>query len=115
MIDETVKLPAVLRGKLQFGNRAQIDALAEIERQITEQEKCAKRKKEYAELKAQGKLKYFRVKVTYKGHEYLDVWAKDKEAACDIAETMGDSFDVDLEIDDIYAIETNPPDNKAQK
>ena len=38
MIDETVKLPAVLRGKLEFGNQAQIDALADIERDITRQE-----------------------------------------------------------------------------
>ena len=115
MIDETVKLPAVLRGKLKFGNRAQIDALADIERDIVRQEERVKRKEEHAKLEAQGKLKYFRVKMTYEGHEYFYVWAKDKKDACDIAETMGDSFDVDLEIDDIYAIETNPPDNKAQK
>jgi len=102
MIDQTVLIPAILRGKLEFGNRAQIDALQFYNVQLAKQE-------EHTKLALEGKLRYFQVNIKYDGWGYVNVWAKDEENACDLANYMGDPFDIDWEIDEMDAEETKPP------
>ena len=85
------KLPEPLKRKLVFGDREQINALADLERQITEQEKITK-------ARAEGTLKKFNVTVEAQGVTYLDVWAIDKDHAEKLAEKMEvDIYDFDFD------------------
>ena len=95
------KLPTILRKKLEFGNRTQINALKSLANQIDEQNK-------YVKLQAKGKLKYFEVKLEIKSIHRNKVWAENKAEACKIAET---EFCGDADSDDImnaWADETTP-------
>ena len=92
------KIPEPLKRKLVFGDREQINALAELDRQITEQEKITK-------AMAEGTLKKFTVKVAVDGHTYVDVWATDEAHAEEVAEDMEvDLYDFKFNYD-YYATE----------
>jgi len=79
------KLPEPLKRKLVFGDREQINALAELERQITEQEKITK-------ARVEGTLKKFNVTVEAEGFTHIDVWATDKDHAEELAGKMEVDF-----------------------
>ena len=88
----TNKLPKILQGKLEFGNREQIDALRVYEAKLEEHE----------ENKEAG-LKKYKVKIHYRGTEILEVWARDKSHADDVAREKADE-PWDWEIKDIDII-----------
>lgn len=98
------RLPIVLQGRLEFGNRAQINALNQIERQQEAQSR-------HADAQAAGKLKYYHVNVNIEGTYSIKVWAVDEHEAEDIAEDMfcGELDDWEFRGDN-DAHETEPQD-----
>ena len=95
------KLPAVLQGKLKFGNQAQINALADLERQITAQETHTKRQ-------AMGQLVYYEVNSKISANVTQHVWAKNECQACEIAEKLFNGDIDDYNIDYSEADEDEP-------
>jgi len=92
--------PIALKQPLQFGNRAQIEALRVIRKQVAEQEKRTKDLKE-------GLLKEYFVTIEFTGETTVRVWATSKDEAEDIAGL--DGFEPDeVEIDSAYAREVQP-------
>jgi hypothetical protein len=81
MISESVPLPEVLKGKLEFGNREQIDALRNYEIEITKQEESTKKI-------LSGTLTQYQVTVEYTAEETFTVWASDKKAAEEAADDI---------------------------
>jgi hypothetical protein len=92
---EMKNLPAVLKGKLKFGNRNQIDALRQMEADVEKQE-------ERTNAKLNGDLKYYGVEIKVEGRFFTNVWAQDEAQAQDLA---ADEFDGDL--DDCECTESN--------
>lgn len=84
------ELPAVLKKPLVFGDRAQIEALNEVELTINE--------KERGEILSSGFKKY-RVIFDYSAEHTVDVFAKDKEEAQKIAEEEHERSDIEMELD----------------
>jgi len=95
------KLPAVLQGKLKFGDRAQISALRVLERQISAQEG-------YLKKQAAGELVYYEVNSKISASVTQHVWAKNEDQACDIAGELFDGDIWDWEIDYSEADESSP-------
>jgi hypothetical protein len=87
-------------GKLEFGNREQIDKLREYEMQIAHQEKTTK-------IKVDGDIKYYRVRLEFVSRTHIKVWATSRKQACEIAEKMVDPFDLEPEFEDAHAVEIN--------
>ena len=97
-----IKLPKILRGKLEFGNRAQINALRQYEIQIDQQN-------QHADLQAKGQLKFYEVEFELKGRWTRNVWAENKEKAENIANELFDGYDVDdMEINYVNVYERKP-------
>jgi len=88
----TNELPKILQGKLEFGNREQIDALKEYYDKLEKNEE-----------NIEAGLKKFKVKIHYRGTEILEVWARDKSHADDVARKKADE-PWDWEIRDIDII-----------
>ena len=95
------RLPAVLQGKLKFGNQAQISALEQLGAQIAAQEDHAKRQ-------ATGKLVYYEVNMKISANFTEHVWAKNECEACQIAEDLFCGDIDDWEIDYSEADEDTP-------
>ena len=89
----TNELPKILQGKLEFGNKEQIDALKEYYDKLEKNEE-----------NIEAGLKKFKVKIHYRGTEILEVWARDKSHAYDVAGEKADE-PWDWEIKDIDIIE----------
>ena len=98
MLLNTTTLPSCLKGRLEFGNRDQIKALAEIERQIIAQEERTRAINE-------GELKQFDVTITYTGYKEITVWAISAMEAEEIARDEDCSEPDELEIDYVRAVE----------
>lgn len=96
-------LPPELSGKLEFGNRIQINALRAYEAELDQQNS-------FSELQAEGKLKYYEVSYKVSGHWSIKVWAKNTDHAKQIAENMfNDGEDIDdLEVDYADVDEIHP-------
>jgi len=93
-------MESALKEPLQFGNRAQIEALRVIRKQVAEQEKRTK------DIK-RGLLKEYFVTIKFTGETTARVWATSKGEAEDLASF--DGFEPDeLEIDGVYAREARP-------
>jgi len=92
MLAKTVAVPEVLRGRLEFGNAAQIEALKAIEREIAEQEERTQRE-------AAGELREWIVHVEISGDIEVDgIWAATEKEALEIVRAGEvDYSDFDLE------------------
>ena len=92
MLAKTVEVPEVLKGRLEFGNVRQIQALAAIEREIAEQEERTQRE-------AAGELREWIVHVEISGDIEVDgIWAATEKEALEIVRAGEvDYSDFDLE------------------
>jgi len=92
MLAKTVPVPEVLKGRLKFGDVAQIEALKAIEKEIAEQEERTQRE-------AAGELKEWNMHVEISGDIEVDgIWAVSEKEAREIVESEEvDYSDCDLE------------------
>ena len=80
-------LPQILKGKLEFGNRDQIDAMQNYERELDAADNVET-------ARAEGNLKTYKCKVYFSGTTEIEI------EAADIADVDGQLDRMDLEPDD---------------
>lgn len=94
------ELPPSLKRPLVFGDLRQIEALRDLEEDIalmeTEQAKVAA-----------GNLKYFEVRISYSGEQYIKVLAVDEADARKKAREKASQIDAEIEIDFVNAREVH--------
>lgn len=95
----THRLPAVLQGKLKFGDKSQINAMRELDRQFETQKK-------FYDFQRSGQLSYFEVNLRIIGSYKTEVWGMNEDHAYQIAIDMfsgelDDWDDIDGDADEI--------------